>query len=31
MVAETGSVKKSSNQPMHFEKKTLILYIHTYS
>lgn len=31
MVVKTGSVKKSSNQPTHFEKKTLILYIHTYS
>lgn len=31
MVAKTGSVKKSSNQPTHFEEKTLILYIHTYS
>lgn len=31
MVAKTGSVKKSSNQPTHFKKKTLILYIHTYS
>lgn len=31
MAAKTGSVEKSSTQPKHFEEKTLILCIHTYS